>query len=352
MSKTTEAVGFAVLLALASAGVVMAEPEAAAEAPAIAAESELQWIDSMPQALKQAKTERKSILVDFTGSDWCPACIHLRDKIFSTPEFADYVRDRFVLLELDYPRDEDKYPEEKKDANESIRVQYDIESFPTVLLLDSNGLPYAQVDGADKNVSGYLPRLEKGDAILAKRSAAWEKVQGTEGLATAQALAAMLDTVPEPLRRHYEKVIAMIIVNDPEDTLGYNAGMATDNVRLQQSAAYEKLIAAGRGVTDIDGLKKGIVRWQAFVQTPNLDKDIMQDAWYQMSVLYAMSRDYEGNLECLKKAYAASPNSERAPNIKKWVEHNEKNLSELLKQQGGAQKGEPKTEEDAAPVDA
>ncbi|MCA9784845.1 MAG: thioredoxin family protein, partial [Candidatus Cloacimonetes bacterium] len=45
------------------------------------------WITDYEEALKLAKKERKLVLVDFTGSDWCGWCIKLKDEVFSKEEF-------------------------------------------------------------------------------------------------------------------------------------------------------------------------------------------------------------------------------------------------------------------------
>ena len=34
-------------------------------------------------ALAKAKAEKKNVLVEFTGSDWCPPCIAMRKNVFS-----------------------------------------------------------------------------------------------------------------------------------------------------------------------------------------------------------------------------------------------------------------------------
>ena len=52
---------------------------------AFAAESP--WTTSVPDAEKQAQKEHKLVLLDFTGSDWCPPCRELETETFSNSEF-------------------------------------------------------------------------------------------------------------------------------------------------------------------------------------------------------------------------------------------------------------------------
>ena len=45
------------------------------------------WLTDYELAKKQATDENKTILVDFTGSDWCGWCIKLHNEVFSQSEF-------------------------------------------------------------------------------------------------------------------------------------------------------------------------------------------------------------------------------------------------------------------------
>ena len=40
------------------------------------------WSTDLEAAFSKAKKENKSVLVEFTGSDWCPPCIQMRKKGF------------------------------------------------------------------------------------------------------------------------------------------------------------------------------------------------------------------------------------------------------------------------------
>ena len=40
------------------------------------------WITDFDSALKKAKENNKYLLIEFSGSDWCPPCIRLNDEVF------------------------------------------------------------------------------------------------------------------------------------------------------------------------------------------------------------------------------------------------------------------------------
>lgn len=98
------------------------------------------WSTDLDKALKKAKAENKSVLVEFTGSDWCPPCIAMRKNVFSKKEFVTAASKKFILVELDFPKG-DKDLSEK---NQPLAEQYKIEGFPTVVLLGSDGKEFTR----------------------------------------------------------------------------------------------------------------------------------------------------------------------------------------------------------------
>lgn len=100
--------------------------------------AEGEWTTDLAHAQAQAKTEKKMVLMDFTGSDWCPPCKALHKNVLTSKEFLEFAKDNFVLVELDFPRGKKQSPELKK-ANRALSEKYDIEGFPTVIVLDADG---------------------------------------------------------------------------------------------------------------------------------------------------------------------------------------------------------------------
>jgi len=45
--------------------------------------AELAWQTDFNQAAQQAAQEHKYVLLDFTGSDWCPWCIKMDKEVFN-----------------------------------------------------------------------------------------------------------------------------------------------------------------------------------------------------------------------------------------------------------------------------
>lgn len=105
---------------------------------AVAADSSGIWKTDYDAALKQAATENKYVLVDFSGSDWCGWCIKLEKEVFSQKEFIDYAQANLICVLLDFPRGKE-LPKAQKDANQALMDRYQVEGFPTVLILNPQG---------------------------------------------------------------------------------------------------------------------------------------------------------------------------------------------------------------------
>lgn len=98
------------------------------------------WSTDLDKAFAKAKTEKKCVLVEFTGSDWCPPCIAMRKNVFSKKEFVTAAAKKYILVELDFPKS-DKDLAEK---NQPLAEKYKIEGFPTVILFTPEGKEFTR----------------------------------------------------------------------------------------------------------------------------------------------------------------------------------------------------------------
>ena len=121
------------------------------------------WFADATKAQAQAKAEKKLVLLDFTGSDWCGWCIRLNSEVFTKPEFAEYAKKNLVLVEVDFPRRKKLSPEQEK-ANNALAAKYQIEGFPTLVILDGNGRKVGALSymaGGPKPFIAELDKLKK-----------------------------------------------------------------------------------------------------------------------------------------------------------------------------------------------
>ena len=103
-----------------------------------AAAAELNWLTDLPKAQAQAKTDNKLVMMDFTGSDWCRWCIKLDEEIFSKPKFQQFASEHLILLKVDFPENIPQSDKLKK-QNNNLDTKFQVEGYPTLILIDSNG---------------------------------------------------------------------------------------------------------------------------------------------------------------------------------------------------------------------
>jgi len=137
-----------------AAGLIMAAALLSARA------EEPQWLTDLPKAEAKAKADKKMVLLDFTGSDWCPACIQLRKQVFSKPEFAKYAQEHLVLVEVDFPETKIQ-SEELKKANQALAEKFKVEEYPTVIILNSAGEKVGEADYDGGGPKKFIETLEK-----------------------------------------------------------------------------------------------------------------------------------------------------------------------------------------------
>jgi protein disulfide-isomerase len=98
----------------------------------------LVWQTDYAAAKSTATQQNKYILLDFTGSDWCPYCIKMDKEVFAKPAFSTFADQKLILVKLDFPRRVNQSAAEKS-QNQELAKKYGIEGFPTYVLLDPSG---------------------------------------------------------------------------------------------------------------------------------------------------------------------------------------------------------------------
>jgi protein disulfide-isomerase len=116
------------------------------------------WGENYDKALTQAKAEKKMVLLDFTGSDWCGWCIKLNKEVFSKQEFKDYAKANLVLVELDFPNAKPQSAELKA-QNQKLQKQYSIEGYPTIIVLNPEGKKVGELGYQPGGPSAFVAKL-------------------------------------------------------------------------------------------------------------------------------------------------------------------------------------------------
>lgn len=136
-------------------------------APVALAAEGASWSEDFAAATAQAQKEHKVLLLDFTGSDWCPACKELAKTVFASPEFATWANKNVVLVEVDFPNDKAQTAAVHK-QNKALAEKFGIQAFPTIVLLDSSGKEIARTVGYDGSKPADWTKARDAEIAKAK----------------------------------------------------------------------------------------------------------------------------------------------------------------------------------------
>jgi thioredoxin-related protein len=179
------------------------------------------WMNDWEAAKKLAAEQKKDLLIDFTGSDWCGWCKKLDKEVFSEEAFKAAAKDKYVLVALDFPQQKE-LPEAEKEQNAKLQAEFAVEGFPTIFLADAQGRPFAKTGYQPGGAESYVKHLSEIGAAKDKRDQAMADAAKAEGLDKAKALKAALDSLPDELGMlgAYAGVFEEIKTLDKDDTLG------------------------------------------------------------------------------------------------------------------------------------
>jgi len=118
------------------------------------------WLSDLPTAQAMARKEGKAVLIHFSGSDWCGWCMKLRKEVFLKQEFGDYAKSNLVLVLIDFPKHK-PLPTSLQTTNQRVAEQFQVQGFPTMILLDSQGRRLGAVNYAQGGPRTFLAEVEK-----------------------------------------------------------------------------------------------------------------------------------------------------------------------------------------------
>jgi len=303
----------AAMLALLSTGIAFAGGEG--------------WTTDYEAAKKEAAASKKSLLIDFTGSDWCGWCIKLNEEVFQKDIFKQGVKDKFVLVELDFPQDKSKLSEATIKQNEQLSEKYAVQGFPTIVLADEEGRPFATTGYEAGGPDSYVKHL---DTLLEKKKARDEgfaAAEKAEGVAKAKALVGVLDAMELDdglVSNFYVSTVEQIKKSDPSDETGYGKKLAAKERMTKfetelNSFAEKQDFAGALGVVD-KTLKEG-----------GLSAEDSQKVTLMRGLIFAEQGKFDEAIKAVDEAKKLAPESEVAGQIDQL-----KKQLETMKAHGGA----------------
>jgi protein disulfide-isomerase len=127
------------------------------------------WTQDFDKARALSKKTGRVLLIDFSGSDWCPWCIRLDKEVFRQKTFKEYAGKNLVLMLADFPNQKE-LPKPVTEQNRKLAEKFGVEGYPTVVLLDPDGKKIGETGYLQGGAAAYVMHL-KG-MIAKSRSAA------------------------------------------------------------------------------------------------------------------------------------------------------------------------------------
>lgn len=130
------------------------QTQQSAPAPAAAAQN------SFNAVCEKARAAGKPVLLSFNGSDWCPWCIKLDQEVFAQKPFQDWVQENAVMYVADFPRSKQLDADTAK-QNQLLVQKYNVEGFPTVVLIRADGTEIARTGYRPGGPEKYIEHLKE-----------------------------------------------------------------------------------------------------------------------------------------------------------------------------------------------
>ena len=203
----------------------------------------VQWENSPLEAMQYAKSEKKPLVLFFTGTDWCLWCDRLENETFKTKEFTDAAGASFVFAKVDFPSSNNQN-EKVKEENLRLKDAYGIKSFPAVVILDSSGKTVGMTgykQGGGASYAAHLLKMTQDFEVFKEEMARME-----QGLLNGKQIKRLYQKANE-LNRHEESRRLI------------EAGIHSDMPHLFLTEKYRLLVDSGQGMSPEAGrLKKRI----------------------------------------------------------------------------------------------
>lgn len=289
------------------------------------------WTSDLAAAKAKAIKEGKTLLIVFTGSDWCGACSQFEKEILSKPEVINEIVKKYVPVVIDFPRKAELLPALKK-QNEDLAKLVGLTAVPTMGLMDPEGRFYATDRGFDMTMTPkiFLKKLEGFEAVKVQRDECFaeaakaptpaEKAQILHNAMMTMRASGLFDSWT---LYGYESVIDEIVKGDPDNK---------NNLRIGWD--YTLMVMKSRELLVAEKHAAAIVPLDEFIKKYAANKEWAQKALYAKAQILALAHDARGCIMTLAEVIEADPNSELGKEASKVLE-------QIAKEQEEDRKGQP-----------
>ncbi len=283
------------------------------------------WQTDFDAALQEAQEQEKKLFVLFSGEDWDGKTANFRADVLDTDEFKEFVKEGYVLLNIDLSEAEQAKAIPEADANEQEKAEaallqtkinakqdvirrYGVTGYPCIYILSKEGYVLSIVHyNENLNAPSVLSGIyEEQSAGMAEISSAISRMQLAAGVEKVRAIDSLYEATPEAGRKPLASLVKEVPSLDPSDESGL---VGKYEFIKTYDEAMEKLS---------EGQQDGVV--ESFIEIAehgHLDPARKLEAYYNAAYLMALfgESDYDRMYELLGKAQESDPESVRMEDI-------------------------------------
>jgi thioredoxin-related protein len=267
------------------------------------------WLVDFEKAKTQAAKEGKPILMEFTGSDWCPPCKALHKNVLAKEIFKEEMPKHYILLKLDNPRDKSKQTDAEQAQYKELAREYKVTGVPSVFLADADANPFFKSSGYSGQSADEWVEQMVGKSGIPKALAKAEKAKGIER-------AKLLDTALTMMGSKFANEshggkIDEIINLDAEN----KAGLKVKYEGARKAAQFKETltqIMRGNGGAKSEVLAAKI---DELVKKEKATGESLQEALFMKSSIMFRDKKKDEAEKLLLEAQKAAPNSGTAKRI-------------------------------------
>ncbi len=292
------------------------------------------WMTDFEAAKAKAEKENKDLLIDFTGSDWCGWCVKLDKEVFKHDEFKNGVKDKFVLVEIDFPEDKTGMTEATIAQNDKLQEEYAVSGFPTILLTDAKGRPFAKTGYEAGGPEKYVASLDELLKAKTERDKGFEKAAGLEGVEKADSLISTLKALElseVALMSFYGAELDAIKKADPADKSGFVKG-------IDAAIKFAKFESELQKLGEAADHKGALALIEKTLEGGEFEGERKQQLLFIKGIVHAEMGEFDKSLTIMDEAKAVAPESEMGGQID--------SIKGRLKQMKEAAAADPEEESD------
>lgn len=266
-----------------------------------------EWLDDLRAALAAAGAEKKDVLLEFSRSepDSKPGET-LESKLLDQEPFRRSLGKTFVLLRM--------VPSSRMSPARITEVatcaqRLGIERFPTFILLDSRGRPYARSERVAADVAGYEQEFARLSAIRLERDKFVALAAEAKGADRARYLDRALKVVAPFADSEYTDLEAEIVKLDAQNAAGLKS-------KYDTTVAYRRIDAAIQNevypLIDRGNYKAALARIDRLISETKPPRPQLQLLVAFKGQLYYSLGEKKRAAQFLDQAIALDPTSESA----------------------------------------